>query len=349
MIYLKKDNTMNDTKQWYERSDEEKLESIKAYMQYSLKKGFFVDKDSDKKPLLFGTKLKGEDLKLNQAYNPRTGKAYNGLTSTMLDIIKHNNGFEKNEWLGIEDLKGMVFEKGFKKNDEISRLEKAIKNKEMQTCNIAFLRTYEYKRKIKRGENNNPIQARDKERNLLFFIDKEGIPKRDKNGEYIPQYEFETRNVLDENKNPKMITKDRNGNPIPKEQQRPFTEIVYEKVEIKPRLETKQLINIECINGLNKDFLKELDRTSVIPLSNKKFNNTEERYLPVVLNELQTGKYALNPSQIECIKGYEKSKFETKDYIYANYAKLGTIKTNQEAFKKAEMNKTASRSQGLSR
>lgn len=346
---------MNATKQWHLRSDEEKLEYIRSYMQYCLKKGFFAEKDSGKQALLFNTELKGEDLKLNQAFNPRTGKAYNGLNSTILDITKHDNGFKDNQWLGIEDLKGMIFEKGFKKNDEISRLKEAIKNREIPTCKIAFIRSYEFKRKIKRDEDNNPIQARDKEGNLLFFTNKEGIPIKNKEGEYIPQYEFETRVVLDKDKNPKMMTQDRDGNPIPKAQQKPFTEIVYEKVEIAPRLETKQLINIECINGLNKYFLKELDRASVVPLYTKKFNNTEEKYLPIVINELQTGKNALNPSQAECIKGYEKSKFEAKDYIYANYAKLGMIKTNQEAFRKAEINKTTelenikTKSQGLSR
>ncbi len=39
----------------------------------------------------------------NRAYNGNAGNAYNGLNSLILDAKQHENGYESNVWVGLDD------------------------------------------------------------------------------------------------------------------------------------------------------------------------------------------------------------------------------------------------------
>ncbi|WQV38534.1 DUF1738 domain-containing protein [Helicobacter pylori] len=173
----------------------------------------------------------------NRAYNGNAGNAYNGLNSLILDAKQHENGYESNVWVGLDD--ALKLGANPKEVEFIKNNTKSKNNKEgiYDKASIAYIRDYEMRY----------IKARDKEGNLIPLKDKEGNARRNAKGEII--YE-----------NEKVPQRDKLGNiKYMQDGVTPFYEFKKEKIDIEPTLEIKNLYNVNIFQTLDKTKLKELD------------------------------------------------------------------------------------------
>ncbi|KAA6506667.1 DUF1738 domain-containing protein [Helicobacter pylori] len=173
----------------------------------------------------------------NRAYNGNVGNAYNGLNALILDAKQHENGYESNVWVGLDD--ALKLGANPKEVEFIKNNTKSKNNKEgiYDKASIAYIRDYEMRY----------IKARDKEGNLIPLKDKEGNARRNAKGEII--YE-----------NEKVPQRDKLGNiKYMQDGVTPFYEFKKEKIDIEPTLEIKNLYNVNIFQTLDKTKLKELD------------------------------------------------------------------------------------------
>ncbi|MCQ2766890.1 DUF1738 domain-containing protein [Helicobacter pylori] len=173
----------------------------------------------------------------NRAYNGNVGNAYNGLNALILDAKQHENGYESNVWVGLDDalkLGANPKEVEFIKNNTKSKNNP---NGFYDKASIAYIRDYEMRY----------VKARDEQGNLIPLKDKEGNLKHYSNGEVI--YE-----------NEKVPQRDKLGNiKYMQDGKTPFYEFKKEKIDIEPTLEIKNLYNVNIFQTLDKTKLKELD------------------------------------------------------------------------------------------
>ncbi len=163
----------------------------------------------------------------NRAYNGNVGNAYNGLNALILDAKQHENGYESNVWVGLDD--ALKLGANPKEVEFIKNNTKSKNNKEgiYDKASIAYIRDYEMRY----------VKARDKE----------GNARRNAKGEII--YE-----------NEKVPQRDKLGNiKYMQDGKTPFYEFKKEKIDIEPTLEIKNLYNVNIFQTLDKTKLKELD------------------------------------------------------------------------------------------
>lgn len=173
----------------------------------------------------------------NRAYNGNAGNAYNGLNSLILDAKQHENGYESNVWVGLDD--ALKLGANPKEVEHIKNNTKSKNNPNgfYDRASIAYIRDYEVRY----------VKARDEQGNLIPLKDKEGNLKHYSNGEVI--YE-----------NEKVPQRDKLGNiKYMQDGKTPFYEFKKEKIDIEPTLEIKNLYNVNVFQTLDKTKLKELD------------------------------------------------------------------------------------------
>ncbi|WQY77216.1 DUF1738 domain-containing protein [Helicobacter pylori] len=173
----------------------------------------------------------------NRAYNGNAGNAYNGLNSLILDAKQHENGYESNVWVGLDD--ALKLGANPKEVEHIKNNTKSKNNPNgfYDKASIAYIRDYEMRY----------VKARDEQGNLIPLKDKEGNLKHYSNGEVI--YE-----------NEKVPQRDKEGNiKYMQDGKTPFYEFKKEKIDIEPTLEIKNLYNVNVFQTLDKTKLKELD------------------------------------------------------------------------------------------
>ncbi|MGL2525027.1 ArdC-like ssDNA-binding domain-containing protein [Helicobacter pylori] len=173
----------------------------------------------------------------NRAYNGNAGNAYNGLHSLILDAKQHENGYESNVWVGLDD--ALKLGANPKEVEHIKNNTKSKNNPNgfYDKASIAYIRDYEMRY----------VKARDEQGNLIPLKDKEGNLKHYSNGEVI--YE-----------NEKVPQRDKEGNiKYMQDGKTPFYEFKKEKIDIEPTLEIKNLYNVNVFQTLDKTKLKELD------------------------------------------------------------------------------------------
>ncbi|GAA7074148.1 ArdC family protein [Helicobacter pylori] len=173
----------------------------------------------------------------NRAYNGNAGNAYNGLNSLILDAKQHENGYESNVWVGLDD--ALKLGANPKEVEHIKNNTKSKNNPNgfYDKASIAYIRDYEMRY----------VKARDEQGNLIPLKDKEGNLKYYSNGEVI--YE-----------NEKVPQRDKEGNiKYMQDGKTPFYEFEKEKIDIEPTLEIKNLYNVNVFQTLDKTKLKELD------------------------------------------------------------------------------------------
>ncbi|GAA7294439.1 ArdC family protein [Helicobacter pylori] len=173
----------------------------------------------------------------NRAYNGNAGNAYNGLNSLILDAKQHENGYESNVWVGLDD--ALKLGANPKEVEHIKNNTKSKNNPNgfYDKASIAYIRDYEMRY----------VKARDEQSNLIPLKDKEGNLKHYSNGEVI--YE-----------NEKVPQRDKEGNiKYMQDGKTPFYEFKKEKIDIEPTLEIKNLYNVNVFQTLDKTKLKELD------------------------------------------------------------------------------------------
>ncbi len=173
----------------------------------------------------------------NRAYNGNVGNAYNGLNALILDAKQHENGYESNVWVGLDD--ALKLGANPKEVEFIKNNTKSKNNKEgiYDKVSIAYIRDYEMRY----------VKARDEQGNFIPVLDKEGNARCNANGEII--YE-----------NEKVPQRDKLGNiKYMQDGKTPFYEFKKEKIDIEPTLEIKNLYNVNIFQTLDKTKLKELD------------------------------------------------------------------------------------------
>ncbi|MGL2883679.1 ArdC family protein [Helicobacter pylori] len=173
----------------------------------------------------------------NRAYNGNVGNAYNGLNALILDAKQHENGYESNVWVGLDD--ALKLGANPKEVEHIKNNTKSKNNPNgfYDKASIAYIRDYEMRY----------VKARDEQGNLIPLKDKEGNLKHYSNGEVI--YE-----------NEKVPQRDKEGNiKYMQDGKTPFYGFKKEKIDIEPTLEIKNLYNVNVFQTLDKTKLKELD------------------------------------------------------------------------------------------
>ncbi len=173
----------------------------------------------------------------NRAYNGNVGNAYNGLNALILDAKQHENGYESNVWVGLDD--ALKLGANPKEVEFIKNNIKSKNNKEgiYDKASIAYIRDYEMRY----------VKARDEQGNFIPVLDKEGNARRNAKGEII--YE-----------NEKFPQRDKLGNiKYMQDGKTPFYKFKKEKIDIEPTLEIKNLYNVNIFQTLDKTKLKELD------------------------------------------------------------------------------------------
>ncbi|UOR98873.1 ArdC-like ssDNA-binding domain-containing protein [Helicobacter pylori] len=115
----------------------------------------------------------------NRAYNGNAGNAYNGLNSLILDAKQHENGYESNVWVGLDD--ALKLGANPKEVEFIKNNIKSKNNKESiyDKASIAYIRDYEMRY----------VKARDEQGNFIPVLDKEGNARRNAKGEIIYENE----------------------------------------------------------------------------------------------------------------------------------------------------------------
>ncbi|GAA8087351.1 hypothetical protein Kazakh3173_15010 [Helicobacter pylori] len=120
----------------------------------------------------------------NRAYNGNVGNAYNGLNALILDAKQHENGYESNVWVGLDD--ALKLGANPKEVEFIKNNTKSKNNKEgiYDKASIAYIRDYEMRY----------VKARDEQGNLIPLKDKEGNIKYMQDGK-TPFYEFKKEKI----------------------------------------------------------------------------------------------------------------------------------------------------------
>ncbi len=120
----------------------------------------------------------------NRAYNGNAGNAYNGLNSLILDAKQHENGYESNVWVGLDD--ALKLGANPKEVEHIKNNTKSKNNPNgfYDKASIAYIRDYEM----------HYIKARDEQGNLIPLKDKEGNIKYMQDGK-TPFYEFKKEKI----------------------------------------------------------------------------------------------------------------------------------------------------------
>ncbi len=172
----------------------------------------------------------------NRAYNGNAGNAYNGLNSLILDAKQHENGYESNVWVGLDDALKLGANPKEVEHIKNNTNSKNNPNGFYDKASIAYIRDYEMRY----------VKARDEQGNLIPLKDKEGNARCNAKGEII--YE-----------NEKVPQRDREGNIKYMQDGTPFYEFKKEKIDIEPTLEIKNLYNVNIFQTLDKTKLKELD------------------------------------------------------------------------------------------
>ncbi|WRB86133.1 DUF1738 domain-containing protein [Helicobacter pylori] len=119
------------------------------------------------KSLEFGLEFKPN----NRAYNGNAGNAYNGLNSLILDAKQHENGYESNVWVGLDD--ALKLGANPKEVEHIKNNTKSKNNPNgfYDKASIAYIRDYEMRYVKARDEQGNLIPLKDKEGNLKYMQD----------------------------------------------------------------------------------------------------------------------------------------------------------------------------------
>ncbi|GAA7437403.1 hypothetical protein Yangon188_04910 [Helicobacter pylori] len=120
----------------------------------------------------------------NRAYNGNAGNAYNGLNSLILDAKQHENGYESNVWVGLDD--ALKLGANPKEVEHIKNNTKSKNNPNgfYDKASIAYIRDYEMRY----------VKARDEQGNLIPLKDKEGNIKYMQDGK-TPFYEFKKEKI----------------------------------------------------------------------------------------------------------------------------------------------------------
>ncbi len=124
----------------------------------------------------------------NRAYNGNVGNAYNGLNALILDAKQHENGYESNVWVGLDD--ALKLGANPKEVEHIKNNTKSKNNKEgiYDKASIAYIRDYI------RDYEMRYVKARDEQGNLIPLKDKEGNIKYMQDGK-TPFYEFKKEKI----------------------------------------------------------------------------------------------------------------------------------------------------------
>ncbi|RKV18249.1 ArdC family protein [Helicobacter pylori] len=120
----------------------------------------------------------------NRAYNGNAGNAYNGLNSLILDAKQHENSYESNVWVGLDD--ALKLGANPKEVEHIKNNTKSKNNPNgfYDKASIAYIRDYEMRY----------VKARDEQGNLIPLKDKEGNIKYMQDGK-TPFYEFKKEKI----------------------------------------------------------------------------------------------------------------------------------------------------------
>ncbi len=120
----------------------------------------------------------------NRAYNGNAGNAYNGLNALILDAKQHENGYESNVWVGLDD--ALKLGANPKEVEHIKNNTKSKNNPNgfYDKASIAYIRDYEMRY----------VKARDEQGNLIPLKDKEGNIKYMQDGK-TPFYEFKKEKI----------------------------------------------------------------------------------------------------------------------------------------------------------
>ncbi|GAA9640222.1 DUF1738 domain-containing protein [Helicobacter pylori] len=120
----------------------------------------------------------------NRAYNGNVGNAYNGLNALILDAKQHENGYESNVWVGLDD--ALKLGANPKEVEHIKNNTKSKNNPNgfYDKASIAYIRDYEMRY----------VKARDEQGNLIPLKDKEGNIKYMQDGK-TPFYEFKKEKI----------------------------------------------------------------------------------------------------------------------------------------------------------
>ncbi|PUD30475.1 hypothetical protein C2S26_04125 [Helicobacter pylori] len=107
----------------------------------------------------------------NRAYNGNAGNAYNGLNSLILDAKQHENGYESNVWVGLDD--ALKLGANPKEVEHIKNNTKSKNNPNgfYDKASIAYIRDYEMRYVKARDEQDNLIPLKDKEGNIKYMQD----------------------------------------------------------------------------------------------------------------------------------------------------------------------------------
>ncbi len=107
----------------------------------------------------------------NRAYNGNAGNAYNGLNSLILDAKQHENGYESNVWVGLDD--ALKLGANPKEVEHIKNNTKSKNNPNgfYDKASIAHIRDYEMRYVKARDEQDNLIPLKDKEGNIKYMQD----------------------------------------------------------------------------------------------------------------------------------------------------------------------------------
>ncbi len=120
----------------------------------------------------------------NRAYNGNVGNAYNGLNALILDAKQHENGYESNVWVGLDN--ALKLGANPKEVEHIKNNTKSKNNPNgfYDKASIAYIRDYEMRY----------VKARDEQGNLIPLKDKEGNIKYMQDGK-TPFYEFKKEKI----------------------------------------------------------------------------------------------------------------------------------------------------------
>lgn len=167
----------NQVKSWDEKSNEEKLASIKDFNKMVIASAIKEAHARGEEPF-FRKEMSAREIDATMPYNPSTGKPYTNETSMLLRADMQKNGHEEAQYLTMKQANFMhgKLEPLRDDNGEIL-LNKNGKTQYPNGIKVAYVVEKEYVPKL------------DKEGKQIFATDRDGNLKEGKNGQPIPVME----------------------------------------------------------------------------------------------------------------------------------------------------------------
>lgn len=159
----------NNYKEWEERSNEEKMASIREYS-----KSIILKSISEKKAFWMEN-MSAKQIDETLPFNASTGKPYSGITSLLLRATANLNGYEKPEFLTMKqaNLMGGKLKKELDSDgNEIKTAKGATKY--VRGVKIALFTNTEYREK--RDDNGEIIMMNVKDKEGKQVLNEEGQP-----------------------------------------------------------------------------------------------------------------------------------------------------------------------------